>query len=100
MRQTGWVKDQFLNRGVNHFVVFSSLGRVMESSGDFEDEEKQQLAYTILQQTSTLLRSGESVKRLSMTFDDFVYIATTIAGEGENLGVVLKRNAADVLATT
>ncbi|ESL06000.1 hypothetical protein TRSC58_06333 [Trypanosoma rangeli SC58] len=99
MSQASWVKDQFLNRGVNHFVIFSSLGQVMTSSGDFEDEEKQQLAYTIVQQASTLLRSEETVKRLSMTFDDVVYIATTIAGQGGNFGVVVKRNAADVLTT-
>ncbi|ORC93833.1 uncharacterized protein TM35_000017100 [Trypanosoma theileri] len=97
MNQTGWVKDRLLNQGANHFVIFSSLGHVLESSGDFQDEENQKLAFTIMQQSSQVLKSGESLRRITMTFDDVVYIATTITGQGENLGVFVKRPAADVL---
>ncbi|KEG15457.1 hypothetical protein DQ04_00071250 [Trypanosoma grayi] len=99
MSQASWVKDQLLNQGANHFVIFSSLGQVLESSGDFQDQEKQLLAYTIVQQASALLKSGETLKRISMTFDDVVYIATTITTHGENLGIFVKRPAADALTS-
>ncbi|GET92494.1 hypothetical protein, conserved [Leishmania tarentolae] len=90
MSQLSIVKDQLLSKGINHFVVLSSSGQVVEYSGDFENKEKQVLAYAILQQCSVLLK-GESMKRITMMFEDVFYVATTVQDNATVYGVVAKR---------
>ncbi|CAJ08155.1 conserved hypothetical protein [Leishmania major strain Friedlin] len=91
MSQLSIVKDQLLSKGINHFVVLSSSGQVVEYSGDFENKEKQVLAYAILQQCSALLAKGELMKRVTMKFDDVLYVATTVQDSATVYGVVAKR---------
>lgn len=91
MSQLSIVKDQLLSQGINNFVVLSSSGRVVEYSGDFAVEEKQVLAYAILQQCSALFAEGEWMKRVTMKFEDVVYVATTVQDSKTVYGVVAKR---------
>lgn len=91
MSQITFVKDQLLGQGVNHYVILSSCGDVLEYSGDFESREKQALAYAIVQQCTALLNPGETMKRVSMAFEDVVYIATTVVENQSVFGVVIKR---------
>lgn len=98
MSQLSLVKDQLLSQGANHFVMFSSSGRVLSCSGDFDNREKQQLANTILQQCAALMQPEEKLKRISMTFADAVYVATTIVDGQNRYGVVVKRPAEAALA--
>ncbi|KAG5468474.1 hypothetical protein LSCM1_02454 [Leishmania martiniquensis] len=93
MSQLSIVKDQLLSKGINHFVVLSSSGQVVEYSGDFENPEKQVLAYAILQQCSALLSKGESMKRVNMKFEDVVYVATAVQDSATVYGVVVRRPA-------
>jgi len=93
MSQLMIVKDQLLSQGISHFVVLSNSGQVVEYSGDFESPEKQALAYAIMQQCSTLLSPGESMKRMTMRFEDVIYVATTVMGNDTPYGVVAKRPA-------
>lgn len=93
MSQLMIVKDQLLSQGINHFVVLSSSGQVVEYSGDFENQEKQILAYAIIQQCSALLSQGETMKRVTMRFEDVVYVATTVEDNKTIYGVVAKRPA-------
>ncbi|CBH10321.1 hypothetical protein, conserved [Trypanosoma brucei gambiense DAL972] len=97
MSQASLLKDRLLNQGANHFVIFTSVGEVLEWSGDFQNEEKRLLAYTVAQQASTLLRPGEELKRISMVFDNVAYVTTTIAGPNEHFGIVVKRAVSDAL---
>ncbi|TPP46698.1 FHA domain family protein [Leishmania donovani] len=90
MSQLSIVKDQLLSKGINHFVVLSSSGQVVEYSGDFEIKEKQVLAYAIIQQCSALFAKGESMKRVTMKFDDVLYVATTVQDSAMVYGVVAK----------
>ncbi|KAG5468067.1 hypothetical protein LSCM4_01156 [Leishmania orientalis] len=91
MSQLSIVKDQLLSKGINHFVVLSSSGQVVEYSGDFENKEKQILAYAILQQCSALLAKGELMKRVTMKFEDVLYVATTVQDSATVYGVLAKR---------
>lgn len=91
MSQLSIVKDQMLSQGINHFVVLSSSGHVVEYSGDFENKEKQVLAYAIIQQCSALTTPGEAMKRVTMKFEDIVYVATTVEDNKTVYGVVAKR---------
>lgn len=93
MSQLRLVKDQLLSQGTNHFVILSSSGDVLECSGDFENKVKQLLAYTIIQQCSALIEPGETLKRVTMSFDDVVYIATTVVDSEGRYGLVAKRPA-------
>ncbi|KAG5494155.1 hypothetical protein JKF63_01990 [Porcisia hertigi] len=98
MSQLWIVKDQLLSQGINHFVVLSGSGQVVEYSGDFENKEKQVLAYAILQRCSGLFAKGELMKRVTMKFEDVLYVATTVQDSDAVYGVVAKRptSAADV----
>ncbi|KPA82559.1 hypothetical protein ABB37_03594 [Leptomonas pyrrhocoris] len=91
MSQLSIVKDQMLSQGINHFVVLSSSGQVVEYSGDFENKEKQVLAYAIIQQCSALTVPGEAMKRTTMKFEDILYVATTVEDDKMVYGVVAKR---------
>ncbi|KAG8349120.1 hypothetical protein ERJ75_000714500 [Trypanosoma vivax] len=92
------LKDLLLNKGANHFAIFSSVGDVLECSGDFKDEEKQHLAYSVMQQATTLLRPGETLGRISMALDGVVYLASVVLEQGEHFGVLVKRTPADAIS--
>ncbi|EPY32226.1 hypothetical protein STCU_02290 [Strigomonas culicis] len=91
MSQLSFVKDQLLGKALNHFVIIAASGKVVDYSGDFENAEKQQLAYTILQQCAPLLKSNEQFKRIVMSFDEVTYVATTVTDEGVVYSVIVKR---------
>ncbi|KAK7197108.1 hypothetical protein NESM_000655900 [Novymonas esmeraldas] len=93
MSQLSIVKDQLLSQGINHFVVLASSGRVVEYSGDFENKEKQVLAHAILQQCTTLFQEGESMRRVTMRFEDVLYVATVVYDNKTVYGVIAKRPA-------
>lgn len=93
MSQWTVVKDQLLSQGENHFVFISASGDVLACSGDFENSEKQMLANSIIQQCSALMGPEEKLKRVTMAFADYVYIATTLADTQGRYGVVVKRSA-------
>lgn len=92
------LKDQLLSQGVNHFAIISGTGQVIEYSGDFENKEKQLIAYAIVEQCAALLGPGETLKRVTMVFDDVVYTATTVADVKGTISVVTKRPASTALA--
>lgn len=92
MTQVNGVREQLWSQGIHHFVILSSSGTVYQSSGDFTTPQKQRVAAALLQQIPYALRDGEKFQRISMTFDNVVYVATLLSGEKEDdaLGVVVK----------
>ncbi|CAD2214767.1 hypothetical protein AGDE_02901 [Angomonas deanei] len=89
--QLNSIKEELLSQGVNHFAFISEVGEVLECCGEFESKDKLQLAYTIAQQTRSLLSAGETLKRVTMTFDEVVYIVVTAVQEGVTYTVVARR---------
>lgn len=91
MSQLSFVKDQLLGQGLNHFVIIAASGEVVEYSGDFENKEKQRLAYTIVQQCAPLLKPREQLRRVIMSFDEVTYVATTATDDDGVYSVIVKR---------
>lgn len=92
MTQVKGICEQLWSQGIHHFVVLSSSGDALQSSGDFADPQKQVLAASILLHLSALVQPNETCHRLTMTFQNAVYVATTFNGENEydTFGVVVK----------
>jgi hypothetical protein len=86
------LKEQLLSQIVADFVIFTPVGEVVERSGDFAaSAQKCQSAYLVIQQCSGLMRAQEKLKRVTVTFDDAVYVATVATLSGKPHGVVVKR---------
>lgn len=86
------LKEQLLSQNVADFVIFTPIGEVVEKSGDFAaSAHKCQSAYLIVQQCSGLMKAQEKLKRITVTFDDAVYVATVTTLSGKPHGVVVKR---------
>lgn len=96
MTQVKGICEQLWSQGIHHFVVLSSSGAALQSSGDFSDPQKQVLAASILLHLSALVQPNETCQRLTMTFPNAVYVATTFSGENEydTFGVVVKHPVA------
>eukprot|EP00796_Vickermania_ingenoplastis_P004427 gene4427-3226_t len=90
MTQAKSVSEHLLSQGTNNFVILSSSGDVIESCGDFSNAQKQTVAAALLVQIPSTLRDGETVRRVSMTFPNAVYVATAFGGENDSdaFGVV------------
>ena len=88
------IRDQLLSHGNSTFVIFSSSGQVMEQSGEFTDNKtKCDAACTMLQQCAALLKAQEKLKRVTVTFEDAVYVASVTQVNAKPYGVVVKRAA-------
>jgi hypothetical protein len=91
------IRDQLLSQSNSNFVIFSPSGQVMEQSGEFTDNKvKCEAACSMLQQCSALLKPHEKLKRVTVTFEDAVYVASVTQVSGKPYGVVVKRAAVAV----
>mmetsp|Transcript_40897 Transcript_40897/g.47549 ORF Transcript_40897/g.47549 Transcript_40897/m.47549 type:complete len:112 (-) Transcript_40897:40-375(-) len=89
---TAGLKDQLLSQNVDDFVIFTPSGDVAEKSGDFAaSAQKCSSAYLVIQQSSGLLKPQEKLKRITVTFEDAVYVATVTLLQGKPYGIVIKR---------
>lgn len=93
------LKEQLLSQDVDDFVIFTPTGEVVEKSGEFvASQQKCNSAFLIVQQCSGLLKPQEKLKRITVTFDDAVYVATVTVLQGKPHGVVVKRRVAAAAA--
>lgn len=92
MTQVKGISEQLWSQGINHFIILSSSGEALQFSGDFSSAQKQIIAASILAELNVLIQKKENFQRISMAFDDAIYVATTFGGENESesFGVVVK----------
>lgn len=93
MTQPAAVCEQLWDQGLHHFVILTSSGKAEAFSGDFEDTRMQKLGAAIFFHAAALLKPEESFKRITMKFDNTVYIASTFPGESQAdyFGLLLKK---------
>lgn len=96
MTQVKAICDKLLSAGTNDFIIVSSSGKEVTSSGDFAVAERKTIAAALFVQLKTLIKANETLHRVVMTFDDCSYVATTFAGEGESeiFGIIVKHSTA------
>jgi hypothetical protein len=86
------IKDALINGQIVDFAVFSPSGEVEEKSGVFaSDKNKCDAALAALQHTSALMKAGEKLKRITISFEDVAYTATVVPVGGKNYGVVARQ---------
>lgn len=92
MTQVKSICDKLLSAGTNDFIIVSSAGKEVISSGDFSFPERKTIAAAIFVQLKPLIKANDTLKRVVMTFDDCSYVATTFGGasEDETYGVIVK----------
>ena len=87
----GPIRDALAAQSISNFAIISPSGQKMDASGDFTSDKIDSCAQ-ILQHTAALLQgSNEKLKRVTISFDDAVYIATVTIVAGKPYGVVVKR---------
>lgn len=92
MTQVKAICDKLLSAGTNDFIIVSSSGKEITSSGDFVVLERKTIALALFVQLNPLVKAGETLHRVVMTFPDCTYVATTFGGEDDEevYGIIIK----------
>jgi hypothetical protein len=86
------LREQLVQQNTEHYVIFTPAGQVVDKAGDFNSSaEKCETAYSIVQQCGALLKPQEKLKKVTMCFDDAMYVATVTLINSKPFGVVVKR---------
>ena len=88
----GQLKDLLVNEGHQDLVIFNSNGSVEETAGAFADANMCEAAVACIQHTATVMKTGEKLKRVTISFEDAVYVGTVTSIGGKNFGVMLRQH--------
>ena len=88
------LKELLISEGHQDLVIFNSNGVVEETAGAFSDANMCEAAVACIQHTATIMKSGEKLKRITIGFEDAVYVGTVTPVGNKTYGVMLRQNQA------
>ncbi len=85
------LKQQLAKLGHADFVIIGPDGTVADAAGSFVDNvAKCRAAYSVVQQASSIMRPGEKLKRVTVTFTEYTFVASVCSIQGRSFGVVVQ----------
>lgn len=87
------LREQLMSAGHEDLVIFSPDGTIVEREGVFKDDDARcNAAHAALQSTSMVLKGGEKLKRITVTFDDAIFVGTVATIASKPFGVFIRRD--------